>query len=109
MVRHVGRNSGRPYETPVGPIPFDDGFLIALPYGPGADWVRNVLASGSATLVTEGRTLIIDQPEVVATASVADRLPASERRIQRLFGVNHDLRVRVAAASPGDGSGIVPS
>jgi hypothetical protein len=38
----------------------DDGFVIALPYGPGADWVKNVLASGSATIVNEGDTWLID-------------------------------------------------
>ena len=110
VVRHVGRTSGRTYETPVGPIPTGDGYLIALPYGPGADWARNVLASGSATLVTEGRTVALERPEVVATADVIDELPASDRRVLRLFGVDHSLRVRVVpeTGSPADGTGSLP-
>jgi hypothetical protein len=62
VIRHVGRVSGREYETPVGPFEVGDHFVIALPYGPGADWVRNVLAQGSAMLVHEGRTVPIHFP-----------------------------------------------
>ena len=36
IIRHRGRTSGQPYETPVGVVAPDDGFLIALPYGLGA-------------------------------------------------------------------------
>ena len=95
VLHHVGRVSGRQYETPVGPTDVDGGFVIALPYGPGADWVRNVLASGSATLVHEGRTVAVHQPEVVATTEVVGDLPASERRTLRLFGVDQCLRLRL--------------
>ena len=45
IVHHVGRRSGRPYETPVLLTPIDGGFLIPLTYGPDRDWVRNVTAS----------------------------------------------------------------
>ena len=43
VVHHVGRTSGRSYSTPVGAVPTDDGFVIALPYGLSADWLKNVL------------------------------------------------------------------
>src|SRR5438046_8214286 len=48
VVRHVGRTSGKPYETPVHAVRTDGGFIVALPYGAGTDWVRNVLAQRSA-------------------------------------------------------------
>ena len=57
IIRHLGRRTGRPYETPVGVVADGDGFLIVLPYGRGTQWLRNVLAAGEATLVTEGRTV----------------------------------------------------
>ena len=98
VIRHVGRISGRSYETPVGPIAVGDDFVIALPYGPGADWVRNVVASGSATLVHEGRTVPVHQPELVPTAEIIRELPSSEQRTLRLFGVDQCLRVRPAPA-----------
>lgn len=99
VIRHVGRVSGRTYETPVGPVAVGDDYVIALPYGSGADWVRNVMAAGSATLVHEGREMSIDRPEVVATSEVVDDLPPSERRTLRIFGVAQCLRVRTAAGA----------
>ena len=50
LVVHQGRRSGRRYRTPVMPLPLRDGFLVSLPYGPGRDWVRNVLAAGGGSL-----------------------------------------------------------
>ena len=97
--RHVGRRSGRVFETPVGPFPTDDGFVIALPYGAGSDWVKNVLAAGSATLVTEGQTVEVGQPEIVPLRDVVDVLPRAERRNLRLFRVDQALRVRRKGAS----------
>jgi deazaflavin-dependent oxidoreductase (nitroreductase family) len=97
VIRHVGRVSGRAYETPVGPVAVGDDYVIALPYGPGTDWVRNVMAAGGATLVHEGRPVSVDRPEVVATADVVDDLPSSERRTLRVFGVDQCLRVRTAS------------
>jgi deazaflavin-dependent oxidoreductase (nitroreductase family) len=94
VIRHVGRVSGRPYETPVGPFAVGDDFVIALPYGPRTDWVRNVLTQGTATLVHEGRAVSVHQPEVVPTALVVDDLPPSDQRTLRLFGVAECLRVR---------------
>ena len=94
VIRHVGRVSGRSFETPVGPFEIGGDFVVALPYGPGADWVRNVVAAGSATLVHEGRTVPVDQPEVVSTAEVVMELPRSEQRTLRLFGVDRCLRMR---------------
>ena len=57
IVRHVGRISGRAYETPVSPVPTDDGFAIALVYGNRTSWLRNVLASGACDARDRGRDL----------------------------------------------------
>jgi hypothetical protein len=53
VIRARGRVSGRLYETPIGAVVSGDDFVIALPYGTQANWVRNVLAAGSATLAHE--------------------------------------------------------
>ncbi len=99
VIRHVGRRSGRVYETPVGPFATDDGFVIALPYGTSSDWVKNVLAAGSATLITEGETYEVDDPEIVPLSDVVDVLPSKERRNLRLFRVEQALRARRRGAS----------
>jgi deazaflavin-dependent oxidoreductase (nitroreductase family) len=109
VVRHAGRTTGRRYETPIGAMPTDTGFLIALPYGTRADWLENVLAAGSATIVDGGNTYEVHAPEVVPTAAVADQLPPGERRTLRLFKVDHCLQVRTTepagdiVAQRGDG------
>ena len=95
VVRHVGRNSGTAYETPVVAVATEDGFVIALPYGPNTDWLKNVLASGSATIVHEGNEHAVDQPAVIALAEATPLFSPNDQRAHRLFAVDQGLRVRV--------------
>ena len=39
VVRHVGRRSGRTFDTPVVAVEHDDSFFIVLPYGNRTDWL----------------------------------------------------------------------
>lgn len=94
VVRHVGRTTGRLYETPVQVVPRDNDFLIMLPYGMLADWLKNVLAAGSAAIVHDGHTYDVDRPEVVPFDTVADAFGPVERRAQRLFALDDCLRIR---------------
>lgn len=93
VVHHVGRRSGTPYRTPVVAVPVDDGFLIALPYGPGADWVRNVLAAGSMTLDHEGARYDLERPTLLGIDVANRHFPAKEQRMHRLYGVRDFLRL----------------
>jgi deazaflavin-dependent oxidoreductase (nitroreductase family) len=94
VVRHVGRTTGRPYETPVGAVATEDGFVIALPYGPNTDWLKNVLASGTASIVDEGNTYEVDRPEVVPMAAAGRYFSPQDQRAHRMFAVDQCLRVR---------------
>jgi deazaflavin-dependent oxidoreductase (nitroreductase family) len=94
VVRHTGRRSGRIYRTPVVAVQHDDWFLIALPSGRRTDWLRNVLAQGSAVIETDGRAYESDQPEVIPMAEAAVYFRSREQRMQRQFGVQSALRVR---------------
>ena len=96
VIDHVGRSSGKPYRTPVVVVPIEGGFVVALPYGTRADWVKNVLAAGSATILHAGTGYRVDRPEVVATRDVADAFEPGERKTQSLFAVEQCLRVRTA-------------
>jgi hypothetical protein len=95
LIRHQGRTSGRSYETPIVPFATDGGFLVSLPYGSNTDWVQNVLASGSAELVTDGRTCTVDTPEVLAVDDVSDEFPPKEQRTHRRFRVTQCLRLHL--------------
>jgi deazaflavin-dependent oxidoreductase (nitroreductase family) len=94
IVQHRGRISGADYKTPVGVVADGDAFLIALPYGSRAQWLRNVLAAGSATLDHEGTTHQVDRPEVIALATVAERFSASDQGLFRWLRVEDCLRLR---------------
>jgi deazaflavin-dependent oxidoreductase (nitroreductase family) len=63
-VLHRGRRSGRPYRTPVMVFRSGELYVLALPYGADADWVRNVLAAGGCDLRTRGRSVRLVEPRV---------------------------------------------
>jgi deazaflavin-dependent oxidoreductase (nitroreductase family) len=96
FIEHVGRNTGRSYRTPIDVIESPTGLLIALPYGARADWLRNVQAAGSATVVTQGRRIGVGTPTIVATADVADLIPKRTMRMLRLFGVGQFLHLETS-------------
>lgn len=64
IVIHTGRRSGRTYRTPVLLFSSPNGSVIALTYGRHSQWVQNVLAAGGCRLITRGRELRANQPEV---------------------------------------------
>lgn len=89
IVQHVGRHSGRRYETPIIVSRLADGFMIELTYGPDVDWHKNVLAAGGGTLVWRGRTYAIDTITPVDAAAGRAAFPPPERLILRLLGRTH--------------------
>jgi hypothetical protein len=74
IVKHVGRRSGCEYANPVSAYPLGDGFVITILYGLDSQWVRNVLATGRLTLVTQGRQHALERPELIHDPGTA-RLP----------------------------------
>ena len=94
VIRHVGRRSGRAYETPVVAARHGDSFLIALPYGQRTDWLKNVLGKGSAVIVTDGHAYEVDQPEVIPMAEATAYFRPREQRMHRRFHVESALQVR---------------
>jgi deazaflavin-dependent oxidoreductase (nitroreductase family) len=64
-LHHRGRRSGKAYVVPVAVTPTDTTFLIALPWGRGTDWVRNVRAAGECTIRWRGHDYACSEPEFV--------------------------------------------
>src|SRR5512132_3455645 len=93
LVVHQGRRAGRQSRTPVMPLPLGDGFLGSLPYGPGRDWVANVLAAGRCTLQRGGRRFELADPRLLDAAGAAPLLPAALRPALRLVPGIHFLRL----------------
>ena len=55
LIRHVGRRSGRTYETPVILVRAPEGFIAELTYGESVNWYRNILAAGGCVVVHRHR------------------------------------------------------
>ncbi|MEX1333776.1 MAG: nitroreductase family deazaflavin-dependent oxidoreductase, partial [Candidatus Limnocylindrales bacterium] len=81
---------------PLGIEPTDDGFVIALVYGNDTQWLRNVLATGHAEVVVDGRTYRVDRPEEVPVAEVLEHFKPADQRLFGLFGVERCLRLHRA-------------
>lgn len=78
VVTHVGRTSGRSYQTPLDAFPTDTGYVLVARYGPNSDWVRNILAAGTATLRVDGVDHPLDSPRLVSQDTALDALVADE-------------------------------
>ena len=91
VIHHVGRTSGSAYRTPVVALPTEDGFVFALPYGPAADWVRNVLAAGSATIEHDGHSIKAERPELLSAEQANSFFPVSGQRMHRIYGIDDAL------------------
>jgi deazaflavin-dependent oxidoreductase (nitroreductase family) len=99
VVHHTGRRSGRSYATPIGVEPTSAGLLVTLPYGPGTDWARNVLAAGGAVLTIDGESVEVTSPRVIGPAEARPLLSARERWVAGLFGATDFLLLQPVAAS----------
>lgn len=102
-VSHVGRRSGRRYQTPVNVFWLDSTerapsnenaggrtAIIALTYGPSADWIQNVMA-GPAELEITGvdgpAHMTVSAVELVGRPTVWQSLPRFIRLALRLLSV----------------------
>jgi deazaflavin-dependent oxidoreductase (nitroreductase family) len=93
VVHHVGRRSGRPFETPVNLFPVSGGFVIALTYGSHTDWVRNVVAAGECGIETRGLLVHCADPEVYRDPE-RHHIRLLERQVLGLLHVEEFMRLR---------------
>src|SRR5579859_652805 len=95
VVIHRGRRSGRSYRTPVNVFGRPGGVVVALTYGPSADWVRNVLANDGCTLEMRGRRLRLRSPRLIHDES-ARSVPPMLRPVGRIGHVVDFLDLSLA-------------
>src|SRR3989337_242592 len=62
VVQHTGRRSGRAFETPVAARRVHDGFVLALAFGKGAHWYRNLVANGGGVIRWRGAHYPVGPP-----------------------------------------------
>lgn len=75
VLTHVGRSSGETYRTPLDAHLVDSGYIFILMYGSDSDWVKNVLAAGSANLHIDGAEIELSSPRLIAEEEAWRLLP----------------------------------
>jgi deazaflavin-dependent oxidoreductase (nitroreductase family) len=90
IVTHRGRRSGRVRRTPVNVFLTSGWYVVALTYGPDAEWVKNVLEAGGCELETRGRRLGVADPRLVRDEN-RRLVPAPVRPLLRALGVDRFL------------------
>ncbi len=95
VLTHVGRTSGTAYQTPLDAHPVEEGYVFILMYGSGSDWVRNVLAAGSARLRVGSDEVDLVNPRVVTKDEAWRLLPQSTKAPPNWLNVTEYLRMDV--------------
>jgi len=94
VLTHHGRKTGRAYRTPVNVFRRGDAYLFFLTYGSDAQWVKNVLSTGSCSLETRGGVVELVEPELVTDPELRPA-PLLVRLIERrVAGVTQYVRMR---------------
>ncbi|MFI7530703.1 nitroreductase family deazaflavin-dependent oxidoreductase [Nocardia salmonicida] len=96
VLTHTGRISGKTYRTPLDAHPVDGGYLFVLVYGSASDWVRNILATGTAELRKDGREIALTAPRVVGRDEAFQALPPEIPRPPKLLRISEFLRMDLA-------------
>ncbi|MFE7717657.1 nitroreductase family deazaflavin-dependent oxidoreductase [Nocardia rhizosphaerihabitans] len=97
VLTHVGRSSGRTYQTPLDAYPVDGGYVFVLVYGSGSDWVRNVLAAGRARLRIDGQERELAAPAVIGETEAFQILADDVARPPKLLRITEFLRMDLVA------------
>lgn len=99
IVEHVGRRSGRAYETPVWAFRTADGFVICLTYGLDTEWVKNLRAAGESRAVYRGQVYALTDARIEHGDPRAQPIPSVIGRALALTDVHDFLHVRAVPSS----------
>ncbi len=95
VLTHVGRSSGKVYRTPLEVHPVADGYIFILVYGSGSDWVKNVLAAGTASLEVDGEEFDLVSPRLLPEDVAWQLLPETTKAPPKFLHVNEFLQVDI--------------
>jgi deazaflavin-dependent oxidoreductase (nitroreductase family) len=83
VIHHVGRRSGRAYQTPVMAFPTAEGWVVALVYGDDVQWLQNARRPGGVALTRSGERHQVSQVRQLDAVTGAPLLPAWTRAVMR--------------------------
>ena len=100
LVRHVGRKSGRTFETPILHARVAGGFVAVLVYGTGVSWYRNLRAAGHGVVVRGRREYEIDGIEPYPTEAGLRAFALPIRLFLRTLRRSEFRLLRIATSAP---------
>ena len=110
LIRHVGRKSGRIYETPVILVSVPEGFIAELTYGENVNWYRNAVAAGGCVVVYRGEEYPVAGIEPCSAERGLSAYAAPFRVILRVGGRKEFRLLRTdLAAGPADVDSLLAS
>jgi deazaflavin-dependent oxidoreductase (nitroreductase family) len=98
LIRHVGRKSGRTYETPLILARVPGGFIAELTYGEKVDWYRNVVAAGGCVVVHHGEEFRVARIETCTADRGRSAYPGPIQWILKATRRNEFRLLRTGAA-----------
>ncbi len=99
-LEHVGRRSGRVYRIPINAFRHGDAVTIALTYGPGTDWLRNVRAAGGARMRLGSEILVLGPPREISAVEGMSRMPGPVRFVLPRIRVDEFVELPVLDSAP---------
>lgn len=97
VLRHVGRRSGKQFETPVQAYRTSKGFVVGLAYDENASWALNMLAADGGEMRRMGRRYTLTTP-VRRDADVLAELPAPVRAMMRRLDITNFMEFTATRA-----------
>ena len=101
LVRHVGRRTGRTFETPLLLARTPDGFVAELTYGADVDWYRNITAAGRCVVIQHGIEYPVDRIEPCSTQDGLTAFGPPRSLVLRLLRRHEFRRLHVEATASG--------
>jgi deazaflavin-dependent oxidoreductase (nitroreductase family) len=95
VLSHVGRSSGETYQTPLDAHPVEGGYIFIANYGRDSDWVKNILAAGTATLRVDGDEMALASPRMVAKDEALQQMAARTKWPSDRMNVTECLRMDI--------------
>ena len=100
LIRHVGRKSGRTYETPVIVARVPEGFIAELTYGENVNWYRNIVAADGCVVVHHRVEYRVNHIEPCSAERGRGAYPAPLRLVLKAAGRNEFRLLRTEHSQP---------